>query len=133
MPEIPFQLEAERMAKKFAESLKITAGITLQYDKKSVKELEGFIEQLRQRKLEGAERIIKNAGIWLGECISTLFGGQWQYNEEFKEWGISFAKNKLIKFDELTAFPISKAYKQYENGLSDSVYGYIIGIEVNLK
>ena len=122
-----FQPEAEKIAKKFAESLKINAGITLQYDKKSVKALEGFIEQLRQLKLEEAERIIKNAGIWLGECIRTLFGGQWQYNEEFKEWGIAFTKK------ELTAFPISKVYKQYENGLSDSVYGYIIGIEVNLK
>jgi len=127
MPKIQFQPEAKKIAKKIAESLKINAGITLQYDKKSVKALEGFIEQLRQLKSKEAERIIKNAGIWLGECIRTLFGGQWQYNEEFKEWGITFTKN------ELTAFPISKAYKQYENGLSDSVYGYIIGIEVNLK
>jgi len=126
MPEIPFHLDAEKIAKQFVESIKKNTGITLQYDVKSIKTLESIIDQLRQLKSKEAEKIVLSAGIWFGECLRALFGGQWHYEEQYKEWGILFTKK------ELTAFPISKAFKQYKNGLEDSVQGYAIAIKSNL-
>ena len=122
------EFDAEKIAKQFAENIKINTGIVLQYDKKSVKALEELIEQFRQFKSENAKILVQHAGVWLGECLRVLFGGKWQYDEKFKTWGVVFTGKE---FKEIMAYPIAKACKQYENGLSDSVYGFVIGIERN--
>lgn len=104
--------ELEALAEKVKNELK------LDYDAKSVKFIEGFIE--RQRKNFSREEhygLVNTIGSFIGQCIIKNYGGYWQFDETEKTVCVALdEKNKI--------FPFAKTAKQFANGLGDSVYSF---------
>jgi len=92
--------------------------LNVDYDTKSVKFIEEFIE--RQRNSFDSEQrkgLVSSIGSFVGQCIINNYGGHWQVDQDTKAVCVAFDdKNKL--------FPLAKTAKQFENGLEDSVYSF---------
>lgn len=106
---------------------KVKNQLDLNYDSKSVKYLEAFIERQRGSfEGEDLEGLINSIGAFLGQCVITNYGGQWQLDPETQQTCIAFDdKNKV--------YPFSKTAKQFENGLEESVYSFYTIIPVVFK
>ena len=93
-------------------------GVELKYDEASIEWLDGYINRIRtQLKKEAFLGLATVLGAYVGETIIRTYGGEWTYFEQTKQWGIRFD-------DSNGAFPISKVYKQLENGESDSIFSF---------
>jgi hypothetical protein len=90
------------------------------YDRESLVWVEGFIEERRVRKDITAHEtatLVRLIGSYLGECVIQAYGGVWR--ERDGDWGVFFD-------DSNAAFPFSKVWKQFENGVDggDSIVGF---------
>ena len=99
-----------------AEKVKIQ--LNLDYDTKSVKFIEEFIE--RQRNSFDSEQrkgLVNSIGSFVGQCVIKNYGGHWQVDKDTQAVCVALDdKNKI--------FPFAKTAKQFENGLEDSVYSF---------
>ena len=94
------------------------------FNAESVEWIEGFIERERSRRdlSKGIpEGLVNTLGSFLGECIVVATGGNWEWSEEQKDWGIRFESG-------YTAFPFAKVWKQFANGLEgeDSIESFYL-------
>ena len=90
--------------------------MTLNYDEKSIKFVDDFINQSGYKfDDKQKEQLINFLGSFLGECIRQNYGGNWELaNAE-----------PAVKFDEKNAvFPFNKIRKQFENGQEDSILSF---------
>ena len=97
---------------------KVKNQLNLDYDTKSVKFVEEFIERQRNSfDNEQRKGLVNSIGSFVGQCVIKNYGGQWQVDEETKAVCVALDdKNKI--------FPFAKTAKQFENGLEDSVYSF---------
>ena len=97
---------------------KVRSQLNLDYDTKSVKFVEEFIE--RQRNSFDSEQrkgLVNSIGSFVGQCVIKNYGGHWQVDQETQAVCVALDdKNKI--------FPFAKTTKQFENGLEDSVYSF---------
>jgi hypothetical protein len=85
------------------------------YNAESVAWVDGFIEGQRVRPdLDDVaiHQMSQNLGSYLGECVITCHGGEWQQQEG--TWAIAFNTNNAV-------FPLNNVRKQFVNGSEDSV------------
>lgn len=104
-------------------------GVELKYDKESIEWLDGYIERIRPELKEDSYSGLATAfGAFVGETIIATHGGAWDYFEELGQWGVRFG-------EQSGAFPLSKVYKQLENGsgMGDSVLGLFNVLPAILK
>lgn len=97
------------------------------YNAESVEWLDGFIERQRVRPdmtPELADKLSQVLGSFVGECIIACYGGEWR--DDDYGWGVFFD-------DKNASYPITKVRKQFENGSTDSVYGFFQNIGVIYK
>ncbi len=93
-------------------------GVELNYDEQSIEWLDGYINRLRtQLKKEAYPDLATALGAYLGETIIRTYGGAWAFFEKLDQWGVGFD-------DSNGAFPISKVYKQLEDGEFDSILSF---------
>lgn len=113
--------------KALAKSIRVR--LNLEYNAESVKFIEGYIEtkktSLDKRQVTS---FINSVGAFLGQCIIEVYGGEWQYDEKN---GV----NCVAITDLNIAYPIGKVWKQFENGLEDSVYSLfnVIPVVFNIE
>jgi hypothetical protein len=82
---------------------KVKSELNLDYDAKSVKFIEEFIERQRNN--------------FVGQCVIKNYGGNWQVDQDTQSVCVALDDNNKI-------FPFAKTTKQFENGLEDSVYSF---------
>ena len=93
-------------------------GIELKYDEPSIEWLDGYINRIRSQMNKDSYLGLATAlGAYVGETIIVTYGGAWAYFDDLNQWGIRFD-------DGNGAFPISKVYKQLEEGEFDSVLSF---------
>lgn len=99
----------------------------LEYDEGSVKFMEGFIERQRPNfEGERLQGLVNAIGSFIGACMIKNYGGHWQLDEKYNAVCVVFNNGNK-------AFPFAKTYKQFENGLEDSVYSFYTAIPAALK
>lgn len=109
-----YRAAAEKVVSQLHEDL----GVELKYDEESIEWLDGYINRIRNQLNKQAYAGLAAAlGAYLGETIIATYGGAWDYFEELDQWGIRFD-------DANAAFPISKVYKQLEDGEFDSIFSF---------
>ena len=109
-----YRAAAENVVSQMWEDL----GVELKYDEASIEWLDGYINRIRtQLKKEAYLGLATALGAYLGETIIKTYGGGWAYFEQTNQWGIRFD-------DGNGAFPISKVYKQLEDGEFDSILSF---------
>src|SRR5262245_13088226 len=94
------------------------------YNAESVAWVDGFIDRQRVRPDfdEGAiHQMRQNLGSYLGECVRTCYGGEWQ--EQEGTWAIAFNSKNAV-------FPFTKVSKHLVNGYEDSVQSWFDVIPV---
>lgn len=110
--------EYKAIAAKAVATFRDELGVELKYDKQSIEWLDGFINrvgpELEKESVPGLATVL---GAYLGETIIATYGGAWAYFEQFDQWGIRFENGD-------GAFPISKVYKQLEDGAFDSILSF---------
>ena len=85
------------------------------FNARSVAWVDGFIENQRQRPDRDhhtEESLIDILGSFLGECIISCFGGQWEQRED--QWCIHFGSRNAL-------YPFHKVRKRFANGPQDSI------------
>lgn len=92
--------------------------LNLDYDAKSIRFIEEFIERQRNNfDTEQRKGLVNSIGSFVGQCIIKNYGGQWQVDQDTQTVCVAFDdKNKI--------FPFAKTTKQFENGLEDSLYSF---------
>jgi hypothetical protein len=109
-----YRTTAENVVSQLREDL----GVELKYDEPSIEWLDGYINRIRtQVNKESYLGLATALGAYVGETIIATYGGTWAYFEGVNQWGIRFD-------DGNGAFPISKIYKQLEDGEFDSVLSF---------
>jgi hypothetical protein len=96
----------------------VRSQLNLDYDAKSMKFIEGFIERQRNN-FDSEQRtgLINSIGSFVGQCIIKNYGGHWQVDQDTQAVCVALdGKNKI--------FPFAKTSRQFENGLEDSVYSF---------
>ncbi|HMU46931.1 MAG TPA: hypothetical protein PKC72_11210 [Chitinophagaceae bacterium] len=97
---------------------KVKNQLNLDYDTKSVKYIEEFIERQRNNfDSEQSQGLVNSIGSFVGQCIIKNYGGHWQVDPDTQAACITLDDNNKI-------FPFAKTAKQFENGLEDSVYSF---------
>jgi hypothetical protein len=96
---------------------KVKGGLKLDYNPEGVKFLEGFIERnkiaIARDEWDG---LINSCGAFLGQCVIENYGGEWMQEPD---------GNVCVAFDNKNkVFPFAKVGKQFENGLTDSIYSF---------
>jgi enoyl-[acyl-carrier-protein] reductase (NADH) len=96
----------------------VRSQLNLDYDTKSIKFIEEFIERQKNNfDSEQRQGLINSLGSFVGQCIIKNYGGYWQVDNDTQTVCIAFDdKNKI--------FPFAKTARQFENGLEDSVYSF---------
>ena len=96
----------------------VKSQLNLDYDTKSVKFLEEFIERQRNNfDSEQRKGLVNSIGSFVGQCVIKNYGGRWQVDHDTQAVCVALDdKNKI--------FPFAKTAKQFENGLEDSVYSF---------
>jgi hypothetical protein len=61
------------------------------------------------------EEFSKYIGVFLGECLVAVHGGEWRYSAEHREWSVYFENLNLF------TFPRGKAAKHLSLGAEDSI------------
>jgi hypothetical protein len=113
-PADEYRTAAETVVSNFRDEL----GVELKYDEQSIEWLDGYINRIRtQFKKDSYPGLAVALGAYLGETIIATYGGAWDYFEKLDQWGIRLP-------DDNGAFPISKVYKQLEDGEFDSVLSF---------
>src|ERR1051325_11292601 len=98
--------EIHRLASYAIEEFEPISGIKFGYNRESVEWIEGCIERGRERRdlNKGLpEGLINTLGAFLGECIVAATGGNWEWSEEQRDWGIRFKSGSM-------AFPFAKVW-----------------------
>jgi hypothetical protein len=109
-----YRKTAEGVASQLREDL----GVELKYDEPSIEWLDGYINRIRSQINKDSYLGLATAlGAYIGETIIVTYGGSWAYFDDLNQWGIRFD-------DGNGAFPISKVYKQLEDGEFDSVLSF---------
>ena len=110
--------EYKALAAKVVSNFRDELGVELEYDQQSIEWLDGYINrvgpELQKERVPGLATAL---GAYLGETIIGTYGGAWAYFEQVDQWGIRFE-------DDSGAFPISKVYKQLEDGAFDSILSF---------
>lgn len=110
--------EYRAAAKNVVAQLREDLGVELKYDEQSVEWLDGYINRIRtQLDKETYPGLATALGAYVGEAIINTYGGAWAYFEQQDQWGIRFDNGD-------GAFPISKVYKQLEDGELDSILSF---------
>ena len=96
----------------------VKSQLNLDYDTKSVKFVEEFIERQRNNfDSEQRKGLVNSIGSFVGQCVIKNYGGHWQVDQDTQAVCVALDdKNKI--------FPFAKTAKQFENGLEDSVYSF---------
>lgn len=109
-----YRKTAENVVSHFRDEL----SVELKYDEASIEWLDGYINRIRLKiDKENYSGLATALGAYVGETIIATYGGAWAYSEDVNQWGIRFD-------DGNAAFPISKVYKQLEDGEFDSVLSF---------
>src|SRR6266481_2399022 len=110
--------EYRAAAEDVVSQLRDDLGVELKYDEESIEWLDGYINRIRtQLKKEAYLGLATALGAYVGETIIKTYGGEWAHFEKLDQWGIRFD-------DGNGAFPISKVYKQLEDGEFDSIFSF---------
>jgi hypothetical protein len=110
--------EYRAAAENVVSQLRDDLGVELKYDEASIEWLDGYINRIRtQLNKEAYLGLATALGAYVGETIIRTYGGAWAYFEQTNQWGIRFD-------DGNGAFPISKIYKQLEDGEFDSIFSF---------
>jgi hypothetical protein len=113
-PAEEYRAAAENVVSHLREDL----GVELKYDEESIEWLDGYINRIRtQLDKEALPGLAAALGAYVGETIIRTYGGAWAYFDQTEQWGIRFDNGD-------GAFPISKVYKQLEEGEFDSVLSF---------
>lgn len=96
----------------------VKSQLNLDYDTKSVKFVEEFIERQRNNfDSEQRKGLVNSIGSFVGQCVIKNYGGHWQVDQDTQAVCVALDdKNKI--------FPFAKTAKQFENGLEDSIYSF---------
>lgn len=106
---------------------KVKSQLNLEYDTKSVKFIEEFIERQRNNfDREQRQGLINSIGSFIGQCIIKNYGGHWLVDQDTQTVCIALDDNNKI-------LPFAKTAKQFENGIEDSVYLFYTVIQVVFK
>lgn len=96
----------------------VKSQLNLDYDTKSVKFVEEFIERQRNNfDSEQRKGLVNSIGSFVGQCIIKNYGGRWQFDQDTQTVCVALDDRNKI-------FPFAKTAKQIENGLEDSVYSF---------
>jgi len=97
---------------------KVRSQLNLDYDTKSIKFIEEFIERQRNN-FDSQQRkgLINSLGSFIGQCVIKNYGGHWQVDNDTQAVCVALD-------DDNKMFPFAKTAKQFENGLEDSVYSF---------
>jgi len=93
---------------------KVKSQLNLDYDEKSVKFIEDFIErQWNNFNSEQRNGIVNSIGLFVGQCIIKNYGGHWQVDKDTQAVCVAIDdKNKIFPFSAIialsTAFFLSK-------------------------
>ena len=101
--------------------------VQLAFNDESVVWLSSFIEDQRARmnpETRGSWSV--RIGIYLGFAIIGRYGGDWVVRTDGNNPAVRFSNGAL-------AFPLTKAQKQFENGIADNIYGLYRNIERLLR
>jgi hypothetical protein len=105
---------AEQAVKMFADG----NVVHLKFDLDGVRWVDGYINRCRHEFPRGQRSgLVGYLGAFVGECIIATFGGQWTLGDHGL-WGVQVTKH-------VWACPRAKIEKQFENGPSDSVAGFV--------
>lgn len=104
-------------------------GVDLIFDEKSIIWLSAYIERDRNLWNEAEQHNFGvKIGLFLGEAIIASHGGSWVL------MGEDHGNNPAIRFESgALTFPMGKAFRQIENGISDNIYGLYRNIGLLLK
>jgi hypothetical protein len=93
------------------------SGMEFGCDEGSVRWVEGFIEDMRERE-ERVDSLVSVIGCYLGEAIIAKAGGQW-IEDDAGRLGVRFATGDTI-------YPFTKVQKLFDNGLKagDSIVSF---------
>jgi hypothetical protein len=105
---------AEQLVKNFADG----DVVHLKFDLDGVRWVDGYINRNRSGFPKGQrEGLVAYLAAFVGECIIATFGGEWTLGDHGL-YGVSVTKH-------VWACPLAKIEKQFENGASDSVFGFV--------
>ena len=91
--------------------------VQLAFNDESILWLSSFIEDQRRRMdAESRGSWSVRIGIFLGFAIIGRYGGEWAVRTDSNSPAVRFSTGAL-------AFPLTKAHKQFENGITDNIYG----------
>ena len=91
--------------------------VQLAFNDKSVVWLSAFIEDQRAAMNEESRHSWSvRIGIFLGFAIIERYGGDWVVRSDSNNPAVRFPTGAM-------AFPLTKAHKQFQNGIADNIYG----------
>ncbi len=110
--------EYKAVAAKVVSNFRDELGVELKYDEQSIEWLDGYINRVGpELQKESVPGLATALGAYVGETIIATYGGTWAYFEQVDQWGIRLENGE-------GAFPISKVYKQLEDGVFDSILSF---------
>ncbi len=118
-PEKLAQIAAEK-AEAYVHQHKSGTGEDLGFLLEDLKKMDQVLEKNFARNLLDAHTI-DHMGMYLGETIRRLFGGQWRYNEGFGELCLELEEEGFI-------FPVSQIRRALEHKESGQVRSYVESI-----
>lgn len=94
-------------------------GLDLRFDMDSVGKLDGMVESMEKPKnLSGMVIVV---GSFLGEAFRNMYGGRWEWDDQFKSWAI---RVRIPDGKEVGVWVFTKVGKRFRNGMEDSIADY---------
>ncbi len=116
---------AKDKAEAYARDHEKATGQKLDFTRGTLKPIDTVLEQ-NYSKNTLSEPTIEEMGLYLGEVIRRSFGGDWRYNEGFKELCLTHPVEGFI-------FPISQIRRAIEQKTTDHVQSYYDSIAERMK
>lgn len=116
---------AREKADAYARDHEKATGERLDFSRATLKAIDTVLER-NYAKNTLSDPTIEEMGFYLGEVIRRTFGGDWRYNEGFKELCIAHPQEGFI-------FPVSQIRRALEQKSTDHVQSYFDSIAERVK
>lgn len=116
---------AKEKAEAYARDHEKGTGQKLDFSRETLKAIDAVLEK-NYAKNTLSDPTTEEMGLYLGEVIRRKFGGEWRYNDGFKELCLAHPLEGFI-------FPISQIRRALEQKSTDHVQSYVDSIAERVK
>lgn len=120
--------EFARLAEVHIQGVRDSWHVELHYNMDSLEQLDAIVESIPKPKDLG--RMVLVIGSFLGEALRRMYGGRWEWNQQFKSWAVVVP---IRNGGETGAFPFAKVEKRFRYGKGDSIAYFVHVLDAKVE